>query len=995
MNYIKKIKNYFVVHKLPITIILLLTCIFISGGIVFYTIHQSLKDYKIETSAENNKKNVEDLTKIEQEILGTTDTKSEIEKEIEKSYSEEYKAYEKLTEEEKKNLEIVPRKEDIPFKEIEKIKKDIVPDEDPVEEIIPASYNLKDHININVVSQYSYGLCWDFASIKSLETNISIQEKKDLDLSELHLDYYQSNLMYGYREIHNGGNFSDFINYSLLTGAVLEETVPYIATVKDTMNGKDHTYTKLNDFKEEEYSKFTSLNSVARATEIVNFPSIRKIKGVADEISESELNEFRTLVKNHIMKNGSLYAVIATPDNDREFYDSKTYSEYYNGNYELLNPERSIHAVSIVGWDDNYSKDNFATRKGDKPKNDGAYIALNSWGDQWGDNGYFYISYEDGMVESQLSGVVSTSMDNAIKISSIKNKVVKDIINDELKYYIMEYNNDKYITKAAFEKIYSLELNNKNLTSNDLDELEIFSNVSVIDLSDNNITDVSALTNLKRLYSINLNNNKVTDVSALKDLENLGSISLSGNENVSGYEQLNNIYQLNLSNTNLITLNDISNNEKLQQLNLSNNTQLDYTDLILPKNISYLVLDNTNFTSYDFSGLNKLYSLSIKNNKLKNLNLSENIKSLTSLDISNNEITDLSTLSKIFGRSDDEDAIAEDEDYGYYEYTSLIAKENNISDISIINNINVDSVDLSNNEITDLSRFNNKKIKMIRLSYNKIEKGINTLKDVNTIYLDHCEISNLTGFSDLEGVYYLDLDDNNITNIKDLKNMNHLSSLSINNNKITDLSDISKFDNLQNLSLNNNDITDITPLNKIEKLNTLSLSENKKIQGKLTGNISYINLKGCNLDNSFDLSGLNKIAYINISNNTYNNVRSIINNSKSEWISIDADDLVVSEEELLLIDTSEKKEKKWNIRGANLNLVMNTDSNNNINLENKYYIRKLLMQQLNSNFVIENGEINNKVEYIHVLNPNNKNVSFKTLYSTGSNFTSFDVNISY
>ena len=63
------------------------------------------------------------------------------------------------------------------------------------------------------------------------------------------------------------------------------------------------------------------------------------------------------------------------------------------------------------------------------------------------------------------------------------------------------------------------------------------------------------------------------------------------------------------------------------------------------------------------------------------------------------------------------------------------------------------------------------------------------------------------------------------------------------------------------------------------------------------------------LDNSFDLSGLTQISYINLSNNTYNNIRNIINNSKSEWISIDADDLVISEEDLLQIDTSEQKEK--------------------------------------------------------------------------------------
>ena len=977
---IRKIRNFFVLHRLPMIIISSLVVISIVVGIIFYNINRPLKDNENVTHVAKDPKSVEDLTKVEQEILGTSDTKTEIEKEVEKSYSDEYKKYENLTEEEKEKLDVIPRKEEVPITEIDEIKEDVDYKEDVL--TIPDSYNLKDHITLRVENQQSYGLCWDFASMKSLETNIQLHEGRDLDLSELHLDYYQSNLMYGYRQIHNGGNFSDFVDYSLLTGAVLEETVPYGVTSKNTINGKEFTYFTPNDFNEEIYSKFTSMNTVARATEVVDFPFVTKTDGKVDDekINEEKLIEFRNVVKLHIMKNGSIYTVIKSTTEKNAYCNKNCGGD---------------HAVSIVGWDDNYSKDNFTSADGSHPLHDGAYIVLNSWGDKYGDGGYYYISYDDQLVESQMSGVLSTSMENAIRIDSIQNPIVKDIINNQLKYYIIDYNNDKYITKMALGKISSLELQNKNLTSDNLSGLDIFYNISVIDLSDNNITNVSVLTNFKRLYSINLSNNKVTDVSALKVLENLGSINLSGNNNVNGYEQLDNLYQINLSNTNLSALNNISNNERLSQLDLSNNTQLDYNSLKLPKNISYLVLDNTNFKNNNLSNLKNLYSLSIKNNGLKNLDSLRNIKSLTSLDVSNNEITNFSALTEIFGKSDDEDAISEDEDYGYYGYTSLIAKENNISDISIINNIKVDSVDLSNNKITDLSALDNNKIKMIRLSYNKIKKGIKSLKNVNTIYLDHCGISNIDDFSVLEKTDYLVLDDNYITNFKNLKNINQLTSLSINNNKITDLSYISEFENLYNLSLDNNDITDITALNKIEKLNTLSLSGNKKIKGKLTGSISNINLKDCNLDNTFDLNGLSKISYINLSNNTYNNIRDIINNSKSEWISIDADDLAISEEELLQIDTSEKEEKNWYIYGANLNLVMNIDQNNNINLENKYYIRKFLMQQIKSNLVIENGNIDNKVEFIHVINSNNKNVSFKASGISGSNYSLLDINISY
>ena len=68
-------------------------------------------------------------------------------------------------------------------------------------------------------------------------------------------------------------------------------------------------------------------------------------------------------------------------------------AQYYNPvNYSYnCQTAGGNHAIAIVGWDDSYSKDNFNM----KPAADGAWIVKNSYGPEFGDQGYFYVSYED------------------------------------------------------------------------------------------------------------------------------------------------------------------------------------------------------------------------------------------------------------------------------------------------------------------------------------------------------------------------------------------------------------------------------------------------------------------------------------------------------------------------------------------------------------------------------------------------------------------------
>jgi hypothetical protein len=78
---------------------------------------------------------------------------------------------------------------------------------------------------------------------------------------------------------------------------------------------------------------------------------------------------------------------------DDYYFKTATSGYYYNGeNYPN-------HEVTVVGWNDNIPKSYFKSA----PSEDGAWLVKNSWGTSWGDNGYFWLSYADASLCSDVA----------------------------------------------------------------------------------------------------------------------------------------------------------------------------------------------------------------------------------------------------------------------------------------------------------------------------------------------------------------------------------------------------------------------------------------------------------------------------------------------------------------------------------------------------------------------------------------------------------------
>ncbi len=213
---------------------------------------------------------------------------------------------------------------------------------------LPELYDLRTFGKVSSIrNQHDIGACWAFATLGAIES--ALLPDQLYDFSEDHMS-----ITHGYNLTQDeGGDFQISLAYlARWSGPIYEIEDPY-------------------------------------GDGITNEGAVAAIH-VQEALILPE-KDFKA-IKRAVMAYGGVQTSIHIRDIQSqelgEAYNAETNAFYYDGD------AKPNHDVVIVGWDDNFLASNFSN----VPSRDGAFICRNSYGDYFGDAGYFYVSYEDVLV---------------------------------------------------------------------------------------------------------------------------------------------------------------------------------------------------------------------------------------------------------------------------------------------------------------------------------------------------------------------------------------------------------------------------------------------------------------------------------------------------------------------------------------------------------------------------------------------------------------------
>ena len=281
----------------------------------------------------------------------------------------------------------------------------------------PARYDAREEGLITPVEDQIGGTCWAHAAAAAMEAAAvkkGIYTADGINISEYHIVW---NAYHGYEagitDSRNDGE-SPYASRD-----ILGEGGNYLAVGLAVLNGEgpaDERRYGLNEDLDDEafYGEMTAAFNFTN-----RFDRDLAVTGI--NTFDSTVEGIKTAVSTFGAVQISYYAAT---DGDRFYLDDGYVDieekDYFNiiwnckevpCAYYFPYPVYSNHAVTVVGWDDDFSCDNFNVKN--RPAHDGAFLVKNSWGTYFGNEGYFWISYDDPTIDEVVAYGVAPVEDYA------------------------------------------------------------------------------------------------------------------------------------------------------------------------------------------------------------------------------------------------------------------------------------------------------------------------------------------------------------------------------------------------------------------------------------------------------------------------------------------------------------------------------------------------------------------------------------------------------